>query len=180
MFARSANAIPPLDSSRPVESVKLPPIAWTIPEPPSLVALPPTPIMNSVKPASRASTISCPTPNVEARRTSRSSGVNRASPTAFATSMTAVVPSPSAPHSASIWRPIASSTFAVRTSPPEASTSACSVPSPPSATGTMTVSASGHTRFTPADIASAISMPVRLSLNPCGASTTFFMIAQYR
>jgi hypothetical protein len=38
-----------------------------------------------------------------------------------------------------------------------------------------TVSASGQTRLTPFDMAIAISMPVRLSLNPWGAITTFFM-----
>ena len=164
--ARRERAIPPRGNSSPFLSVSIPPMAWIIPAPPSFVALPPTPMMKLLNPASSASVNIWPIPKVEAFRTSRSSGDKRARPTAFATSITAVVAFPNAPHSAAIVCPIAFSTLAVRTSPPELSTKACKVPSPPSATGIKTVSASGHTRFTPRDIASAISIPERLSLNP--------------
>ena len=60
-------------------------------------------------------------------------------------------------------------------SPPVPSTRALSVPSPPSATGASTVSASGTAAATPRAMAWAASSPEIPALNPCGAITIFIM-----
>ena len=63
--------------------------------------------------------------------------------------MTAVLPSPMTPQCASSGCPSGPVTVLVKTSPPVPSTRALSVPSPPSATGASTVSASGTAAATP-------------------------------
>ena len=59
--------------------------------------------------------------------------------------------------------------------PEVASTKDCTVPSPPSAIGTLTYSASGYTARKPISIASAASVAVRLPLNESGAITIFII-----
>ena len=63
-----------------------------MPAPPSLVALPPMPTMKCRAPASYACCNSSPTPYVVVIRGSRFAGGTRASPAAFAISITAVDP----------------------------------------------------------------------------------------
>ena len=124
-------------------------------------------------PASSASLITSPSPYVVARKGSRSSSVSIARPEVRAISIMAVSPSPSAPHSAVTALPMGPVTVAERMSPPVASTKVSSVPSPPSATGTRTVSTSETTLRTPSSIALAASSAEILPLKLCGAMTTF-------
>src|SRR6185437_9248922 len=56
-----------------------------------------------------------------------------------------------------------------------AATAASTVPSPPSATGTLTISPSKPARTRPADSRAATSAAGRLPLNLSGASSTFLI-----
>ena len=98
-----------------------------------------------------------PRPYVVAFRGSRSSSRTRARPDVRAISATAVTPSPIAPHWAETVSPNGPVTSDVMMRPPDVSTSVSNVPSPPSATGTSTTSASGSTRRTPSSMALAAS-----------------------
>ena len=68
------------------------------------------------------------------------------SPEAAAISMTAVRPSPSIPNRARTGSPSGPLTTASRNAPPVAATRASTVPSPPSAIGARSISASGRDR----------------------------------
>src|ERR1700736_5314667 len=76
------------------------------------------------------------------------------------------------PKEASTGSPRGPSTVTVTRSPPWAATSASTVPSPPSATGTSSTSASLQTRRTPRLMAAAASGALRLPLYGLGAATT--------
>ena len=97
----------------------------------------------------------------------------KARPEARAISITAVPPSPMTPQRASRGCPNGPVTVLVNTCPPVASTSACRVPSPPSATGAKTVSARGAAAATPRAMACAASSPEIPALKPWGAITIF-------
>ena len=165
----------PHTHGRPDSSRNSTPIAWAAPQPPSVVAEPPTPTTIRLAPSSRAARMSCPVPNVVVRNGSRSSGGTRASPDAAAISTTAVrfAPGPSMPKRARIGRPSGSNTSAAMIRPPVAATIASTVPSPPSAIGQTSMFASGHVRSTPTAIAWATSSAGSVSLNESGATTIF-------
>src|ERR1700704_4372640 len=110
-------------------------------------------------------------PSLVALRGSRFPGGTRARPAAFAISITAVDPPSISPYSASTGSPSGPRTRRVRRSPPVAATSASTVPSPPSAIGTNTISASGRAARTPSAIASAASNAVNEPLKALGAMT---------
>ncbi len=95
--ASPASAAPPGRSSFPSASTNFAPSACAIPAPPSLVALPPIPMMNLRQPLARAAAISSPVPRVVVMRGSRRSRGTRGSPDAEAISITAVRPSPRIP-----------------------------------------------------------------------------------
>src|SRR2546423_3985668 len=89
----------------------------------------------------------------------------------MAISITAVDPPSSSPYSASTGSPSGPRTRSVRRSPGVAATSASTVPSPPSAIGTSTRSASGAAARTPSAIASAASSADNEPLKALGAMT---------
>ncbi len=105
----------------------------------------------------------------------RRDGGNNAKPEARAISITAVVPSPITPHRAWIGSFKGPVTVLVKNSPLVLPTRASSVPSPPSATGSWTVSAPGKTAFTPSLMAFAASTPGSPPLKVWGEITTFMM-----
>gem|GEM_PF-5561216 len=166
MPSKRARAAPPGGRALPAESTNFAPRAVAIPAPPSLVALPPRPTIIRLKPRSMASFKICPVPSVVVVLGLRRFEGTMASPEALAISITAVRPSPMTPHCASTCWLMGPVTVLVKISPQVASTSACSVPSPPSATGSKTVSASGTAARTPLAIAWAASRPEMPPLNP--------------
>src|SRR5579884_2691288 len=85
--------------------------------------------------------------------------------------MTATRSPPRSPHVAVTGRSSGPTTRVVTVRPPLAPTSARTVPSPPSATGTRSRSAPGNTRRTPRAMARATSVASRLPLNDWGATT---------
>ena len=95
---------------------------------------------------------------------SLSSRASRASPELLAISITAVLPSPMAPHEASNLFPVGPVTLVSFISPSEPSTNVSSVPSPPSATGQIRISASGNTLRAPFSAAIATPRAVMLPL----------------
>src|SRR5258708_4975521 len=99
-----------------------------MPAPPSLVALPPIPIIKCVRPSSSAARISSPTPYVVAMRGSRCSAGTSGRPELAAISITALRPSPISPKKASTGCPKGPVTSRSTTCPLVASTSACVVP----------------------------------------------------
>ncbi|EOY47186.1 hypothetical protein SLI_2471 [Streptomyces lividans 1326] len=115
-----------------------------------------------------------PTPYVVVAPGSRRARGTRDRPATAAISTTAVSPVPSSAK----WVPTRSPTGPVAASatsrPPVADASATAVPSPPSTSGIRSISASGSTRRTPAAMASAAARADRDSLNPLGATTTWF------
>ena len=148
------------------------PMAWAAPAPQSLVALPPIPMRMRRAPASRAAVMSWPVPYVLVSSGLRFAGGTSASPVAAAISMTAVRSSPpSMPHAAWTSSPSGPATDATCRVPSVAATNASTVPSPPSAMGTTSISASGTTRRTPRAIAAQTSAAGRASLNLSGAMT---------
>ncbi|EXI74920.1 MAG: hypothetical protein AW07_01531 [Candidatus Accumulibacter sp. SK-11] len=151
--------------------MKLAPSARAMPAPPSFVALPPMPMMIRRSPQSSAARISSPVPKVVVSRGSRWPGASSGSPDAAAISTTAVVPSPRIPHCASTGARRGPLTRVWRSVPPVAPTRAATVPSPPSAIGTLRTSASGKTSRMPRSIASATPTALRLPLNESGATT---------
>jgi hypothetical protein len=133
--------------------------------PPSVVALPPTPTITRRAPARMAAAISSPVPRVDARSGSRTRGAS-ARPLARAISTTATPPGSNA-HSASTGSPSGPVTVTFRREPPRAATSASSVPSPPSASGSDAIS-SKPARRNPSLIAPAASAASRVPLNLSG------------
>src|SRR5256885_384040 len=172
---------PPLKIVFPSFLGGAPPTPAPYPAPPSLVALPPIPMMKWRRPASRAARMSSPTPKVVVIRGSRRSGGTRGSPAQAAISMAAVRPSPSSPKNAVTGVLSGPVTVCCTILPPVASTSACTVPSPPSATGTMAISASGKTELAPVAMACPASAAVRLPLRDWGAMTMrIFLVPPWR
>src|SRR5258708_12875445 len=150
-----------------------------MPAPPSLVALPPIPIIKCVRPSSSAARISSPTPYVVAMRGSRCSAGTSGRPELAAISITALRPSPISPKKASTGCPKGPVTSRSTTCPLVASTSACVVPSPPSATGTILIAASGYTSRAPSAIAWPVSAALRLPFNDCGATTILIALPAF-
>src|SRR5213596_1834027 len=97
----------------------------------------------------------------------------RVRPAADAISTTAVRPESMSPYRAWTGSPSGPSTCAVRFSPCLAETSASTVPSPPSATGTSMISALGRTARTPRAMAAAACVAVSVPLKAFGATSTF-------
>src|SRR5258707_7158076 len=108
-------------------------------------------------------------------RGSRASCGTSGRPEAAAISITAVRLIPDAPpsmrYSAVIGTPSGSVTMAWRSAPAVAATSACTVPSPPSATGTTVTLAEGSARWMPRAMAAPTSGASRLPLSAWGATT---------
>ena len=116
-----------------------------------------------------------PVPRVVVTLGSRLRGGTRASPDAWAISMTAVCSSPIAPQEASSGWPRGPVTILRNIWPPLPSTSASTVPSPPSATGANTVSE----RRGQARLDSALNRPGRrqsrdVSLEPLWGNHVIF------
>eukprot|EP00756_Hemistasia_phaeocysticola_P006436 Hpha_TRINITY_DN13828_c0_g1::TRINITY_DN13828_c0_g1_i1::g.69909::m.69909 len=175
MRAMSRSRPPTGGTSRPDLSKNRNPRAWAAPVPPSFVALPPMHKTIRRAPALRASSISSPVPVVLVSKASRSEGSSRASPDAFAISITAVVTLPSAirPYVAATGFPRGPLTSTVLNLPPRCSTNTSNVLSPPSASGTTAHSAVGAALSTPSLIASLASLAVRHSLKALEHNTTF-------
>ena len=160
---------PPSPTGAPNASSTPAPSAPSIPAPPSVLAVPPTVRTSRVAPCISASASSSPTPQVCAPSAVSGLGSTNSIPHARADSMYAV-------PSSTAYRALTASSSGPRTvsrtirAPAASRTS--SVPSPPSATGQVTISASGNASRTPSAIASAASTAVRLPLNLSGAMTT--------
>ena len=90
--ASAASPPPPRWMSQPSPSRSRKPSAWSIPAPPSFVALPPMPTTNRRQPCSIASRIISPTPKVVVRSGFFSLPETSVIPEACAISMTAVSP----------------------------------------------------------------------------------------
>ena len=138
--------------------------------PPSVVALPPIPIMKFRQPLLAASRIISPTPVDEAFHGSRAPSTS-VIPDASAISITAVLSS-SIPYTARTFCPIGPVTSTCSYVPFMPSTKAVTVPSPPSASGLTTTSASTASNI-PALQAIPACMLVMLPLNESIATTTF-------
>ncbi|MNZ81333.1 hypothetical protein D3C78_999960 [compost metagenome] len=179
ILATRANASPPGATGNPASSRKRTPNARNMPAPASLVALPPMVRMTLRAPARRASKISSPVPWVELAQASRCSTGTSCRPLASAISMIAVHDSGSQPHWALTSCPKGPVTRALRRSPGVVARMASIVPSPPSAMGHWTSSASGSASRSPQAIESATSAALRLSLNESGAMTTFMRLSHY-
>ena len=132
---------PPNEISLLFSSKSFTPKAWSIPQPPSLVALPPIPITICFIPFSIACLISCPVPYVVVINGFLSSLFIISIPLAFAISITAVSLLPKIPYEALIFSPSGFKTSVSTKTPPVEFTKASTVPSPPSAIGTFTTSA---------------------------------------
>ena len=141
--------------------------------PPSVVALPPIPIMKFRQPLCTASNIISPTPNEVAFH---GSGLPSTSviPDASAISITAVSSS-STPYVACTFCPIGPVTSTCSYVPFMPSTKAVTVPSPPSASGLTTTSAFGIAANMPSLQAIPACMLVMLPLNESIATTTFIL-----
>ena len=176
----STDAMCPRDSpvpgsALPAVSRKRKPRAESIPVPPSLVALPPSPNMMRLHPCFSASATISPVPKVVVSRGLRSSSRSRVSPLAAAMSMIAVPPSADMPYSARSGRISGSCASHSTAAPPSAFSRASIVPSPPSATSRRTVPHSGNTSLTPSETASATSADDNEPLNESDAMTIFFI-----
>ena len=176
----STDAMCPRDSpvpgcALPAVSRKRKPRAESIPVPPSLVALPPSPNMMRLHPCFSASATSSPVPKVVVSSGLRSSSRSRVSPEAAATSMMAVPPSADIPYPARSGRISGSWASHSTVEPPSASSSAFIVPSPPSATSRHTVPHTGNTSLTPSETASATSADDSEPLNESDAMTIFLI-----
>ena len=173
--ARRASARGVAGSACPSASSSATPSAASAPLPPSLVLLPPSPIMKRRTPRSSSAATSSPTPRVE--RSATGVAIARASvmPTTCATSMTAVGPSGVAmtPYAARTGAPSAPGTSRSRRCPfaPTAASTASSVPSPPSAIGRAWTCASGTARAIPRASAAQTSGAASEPLNESGART---------
>ena len=169
----SASAPPVGETGLPCRSVNTAPKALSIPSPPSFVALPPMPISSDFAPHRMACAISSPVPKLVVFRGSRCAAGTYGKPLACAISSTAVCPSPSKPHCASTGMSSGPVTRVVIRFPPIAQSSASTVPSPPSAMGSDTVSASGKMSAAASCSKSQISTAVSDPLNESDAKSIF-------
>ncbi len=167
--ARSASPPPPGGTGSPSSSRNRAPSADSMPAPPSVVALPPTPNTMVRAPASSAARSSSPEPYVEAVSGAKTPAGRRCNPLASAISTTAVSPL-SANAAVTSW-PSGPATRTSRRSKP-AATAASTVPSPPSATGSASTRRSGTTRRSPAVTRSATCTAVSEPLNLSAAMST--------
>src|SRR5690554_1328072 len=148
-----------------------------MPAPPSVVALPPRPIINVFGRCSRAASINSPVPRLVARCASRASAGIQCRPLASATSMMAVSLLLARPKQASIGSPNGPLADTVCSRPPIASVSATVVPSPPSARGISTISSSGAALRHPRAMAEATCFADRHSLKESGATTIRILLS---
>ena len=145
------------------------PNASNIPNPASVVALPPIPRITSVALDRATCSRRSPTPADVAPTGSRSAGSTLERPDASAISMTARVPSTERSQRARIRRPSGSVTSLVCHCQPPAASIAARVPSPPSARGHSRISSSGRARRQPSARARATSTEVNEPLKESGA-----------
>ncbi len=142
--------------SRPSSSVSLRPSACSIPAPQSFEELPPSPMIKSRQPLSRASVIICPTPYVVVYIGLREDGSISVRPQADAISIMAVVPL--IPYEAFTFTdgrgPVTSTVCKV---PFTALVITAEVPSPPSATSYIRIRASGTAFDIPSEMATPAS-----------------------
>ena len=149
------------------------PSARSNPEPPSVVALPPTPMTTCRTPASRTARRISPVPSVVAASGARGSSAGRRdSPDASASSTAPLSPSSERSQRAVSGRPSASWAGHSCHSQPPLSAIAASVPSPPSASGARISSSPGRARDQPEARARATWTEVSEPLKESGASRT--------
>ena len=143
------------------------------PAPPSVVALPPMPIMTWRTPVSSTARRISPVPSVVAAMGLRgSSGGRRDSPDASASSTAARDPSADCSQRAVRGRPSGSwAGHSIHSQPPH-SAMAASVPSPPSASGARTSASPGRARDQPSASLRATSTDDSEPLNESGAIRT--------
>ena len=122
-----------------------------------------------------ASRIISPVPKVDVFEGLRSSTAIRGNPLADAISMIAVVPAK--PYVAATGASSGPFTSIVISEPPRASTTASTVPSPPSATFISITSQSGYISCTPRAALSATSFDESEPLNESDATTIFFILS---
>ena len=146
---------PPGPTSPPAASRNRPPSACAMPTPPSFVALPPMHTTTRAGPCSSACPISSPVPRWSCGAGRGAPSRTSASPDALAISTTATSPAGvgASPNGAVTDSPVGPVTFSSCRVPPKPSTSASSVPSPPSAIGTSSRSSPGRLRSHPASTA---------------------------
>ncbi len=143
--------------------------------PPSTVELPPRPIIIRRHPLEMAARRSSPRPKELVFIGFRSLSGTRGSPIAAADSMIAhfLLSTSAIPYFARIGSNRGPWTSTSSKTPPRASTRASTVPSPPSATGIFTVSASGIALKMPFSTASPASLDERQPLNESITITAF-------
>jgi len=124
-------------------------------------------------PEARAAAISSPVPRVVVLNGLSSDCGSSSIPLAAAISITAVFPASITPYFALTGVPSGPQTSASRYSPPQADTSASTVPSPPSASGSSTRAASGRTCRNPAASVATTSRLDRQFLKESAAITIF-------
>ena len=157
----------------PLLSKKHAPIACAMPTPPSFVAEPPIPIIIFFAPRFAASIISSPVPNVVVFIGFLFLSLRSGNPDASAISITAVLPSDNKPYRAETVFPSGPITRLRINLPPTPSINDWTVPSPPSAIGTLMQLALGKTRLIPFSKATATSKEVKFPLNESGARIIF-------
>src|SRR6476646_3607991 len=172
--AACRSAAPPGATSFSSASRMRTPSACSIPAPPSVDALPPTPTMISRAPSSSACLMTVPSPNVLAPSGSSAPTGRVTSPTAEASSTTAV--DPRTAYKVAMGRPVGPVVFTATGIQP-AATAAATVPSPPSATGAHVMCQDGFPAASPSARASATSAAVREPLNLSGASNTCMTVS---
>ncbi len=145
--AALASAPPPAGRRLPARSSIRAPSPARIPAPPSVVALPPTPIRMGRAPPRSAASKRSPTPSVE-ERIGSGLPARRSSPQASAASRRAE-PSGSRHQDASSISPREPRTRPLNLCAPSLSTARSRVPGPPSATAHSTTSAPGRIPRTP-------------------------------
>ena len=153
------------------------PRAWSIPAPPSLVALPPMPTMNLRQPFWMAARITSPTPKVVVFIGSFSASGTRVIPAAPDISMIAVPLSGRMPYWQSTGLPMGPVTVTVSRVPPMPQARASTVPSPPSAKGRTFTAASLYTRRIPSSMAWPASREERLPFRESMAMVIFIILS---
>ena len=170
---KSASPPAPAGISCPFLSRRRYPKAFSIPAPPSFVALPPMPIMKLRQFLCMASAIISPTPYVVVFIGFRFSGGTKVSPAAADISRIAVRLCSIIPYPAFTGSPRGPQTSTGSRIPPIPSIKASTVPSPPSAMGRMKISASGNTRRMPCSAARPACIELKLPLKESIATVTF-------
>ena len=158
--------------SLPQPSRKRKPSAAAIPQPASLVAIPPRQIMIFSAPSRTALAMTSPTPALLAVRGSRSAVGNSANPATRAVSIHPVLRPRCHSQRTGCVRPRAFRAAVSIHSPPRLACRTSREPSPPSAKGCRAISDSGHTPHHPRAMMAAASAAPRDPLNLSGAKRT--------